>query len=343
MALVNGSRLARGLSPRRIMIVLGIFGSALLYADGALTPAISVLSAVEGLELATPALAPWVIPVTLAILVGLFLLQSRGTARIGAVFGPVMLLWFGTIGALGLSEIVRQPGVLAAVSPSHAVRFFAEDVGRGFIVLGAVFLVVTGGEALYADLGHFGHRRQLGPDAADLCIGVGLRLVQQHRRCVRRGPLHADAHHDADVLRDEPRSLALEHPASGARRRAVPLHGYPILRRQRAEDSLRRLGPPGHRARRVNADDHPEAGPRDPRQAHAGEDGFAEDAARPSCRRAARHGRVAGEAVRVHVAQRAARDRLLQDPGEPGVRGRSPGRAVADARALHPWTGARYR
>src|SRR3989449_820368 len=158
MALVNGSRLARGLSPRRIMIVLGIFGSALLYADGALTPAISVLSAVEGLELATPALAPWVIPVTLGILVGLFLLQSRGTARIGALFGPVMLVWFATIGALGLGEIVRQPGILAAVSPSHAVRFFAEDVGRGFVVLGAVFLVVTGGEALYAALGHFGHR-----------------------------------------------------------------------------------------------------------------------------------------------------------------------------------------
>src|SRR5207253_6082202 len=92
MALVNGSRLARGLSPRGIMIVLGIFGSALLYADGALTPAISVLSAVEGLELATPALASWIIPVTLAILVGLFLLQSRGTARIRAGFGPVMLV-----------------------------------------------------------------------------------------------------------------------------------------------------------------------------------------------------------------------------------------------------------
>jgi len=138
--------------------VLGIFGSALLYADGALTPAISVLSAVEGLELATPALAPWIIPLTLGILVSLFVLQSRGTARIGALFGPVMLLWFGTIGALGLSEIVRQPAVLTAVSPSHAVRFFAEDVGRGFVVLGAVFLVVTGGEALYADLGHFGHR-----------------------------------------------------------------------------------------------------------------------------------------------------------------------------------------
>src|SRR5438309_8663391 len=158
MALVNGTRLARGLSPRRIMIVLGIFGSALLYADGALTPAISVLSAVEGLEVATPALASWVIPVTLMILVGLFLLQSRGTARIGALFGPVMLVWFGTIGLLGLGEIVRQPGVLAAVSPVYGVRFFAENVGRGFVVLGAVFLVVTGGEALYADLGHFGHR-----------------------------------------------------------------------------------------------------------------------------------------------------------------------------------------
>jgi len=158
MALVNGSRLARELSPRRIMIVLGIFGSALLYADGALTPAISVLSAVEGLEIAAPALAFWVIPVTLAILIGLFLLQSRGTARIGAVFGPVMLVWFATIGVLGLSAILRQPGVLAAISPHHAVRFFAADLHRSFVVLGAVFLVVTGGEALYADLGHFGHR-----------------------------------------------------------------------------------------------------------------------------------------------------------------------------------------
>src|SRR6266550_2084968 len=158
MALVNGSRLARGLSPRRVMIVLGIFGSALLYADGALTPAISVLSAVEGLEIATPGLASWVIPITLVILIGLFLLQSRGTARIGSVFGPVMCAWFVTLGVLGLSEIIRQPGVLAALSPYYGVRFFADNLGRGFVVLGAVFLVVTGGEALYADLGHFGHR-----------------------------------------------------------------------------------------------------------------------------------------------------------------------------------------
>src|SRR6266571_7117130 len=157
MALVNGSRLARGLTPRRLMIVLGIFGAALLYADGALTPAISVLSAVEGLEIATPQLQHWVIWITLAILVGLFMFQSRGTASVGAVFGPIMLLWFFAIAVLGLNGILNHPAVVGAVLPTHAVRFFAEDPGRGLIVLGAVFLVVTGGEALYADLGHFGH------------------------------------------------------------------------------------------------------------------------------------------------------------------------------------------
>jgi len=157
MALVQGKRIAQGLSPRRIMIVLGIFGAALLYADGALTPAISVLSAVEGLEVAAPALARWVIPITLVILIGLFLLQKRGTAQIGALFGPVMLLWFLTLALLGLSHIMQHPAILAAASPQHAVRFLSEDPGRGFLVLGAVFLVVTGGEALYADLGHFGH------------------------------------------------------------------------------------------------------------------------------------------------------------------------------------------
>src|SRR5256712_585651 len=158
MALVNGSRVARGLTPRRLMIVLGIFGAALLYADGALTPAISVLSAVEGLEIAAPALQHWVILLTsLAILVGLFLFQKRGTAGVGAIFGPVMLVWFLTIAVLGLNGILRYPGVLAAVLPTHAVEFLAEAPGRGLLVLGAVFLVVTGGEALYADLGHFGH------------------------------------------------------------------------------------------------------------------------------------------------------------------------------------------
>ena len=158
MALVQGSRQARGLPPRHVMIILGIFGAALIYADGALTPAISVLGATEGLEIATPGLAPVIVPLTLVILIGLFWFQSHGTARIGAVFGPIMLIWFWTIAILGVVAIIRQPGVLAAVSPVHAVEFFAQNLRRGFIVLGAVFLVVTGGEALYADLGHFGHK-----------------------------------------------------------------------------------------------------------------------------------------------------------------------------------------
>ncbi len=158
MAMVQGSRIARGLPPRRIMIVLGIFGAALLYADGALTPAVSVLSAVEGLSIAAPTLKPGVIlAITLAILVALFLFQSRGTAGIGAIFGPVMLVWFATIAVLGVNGILKNPAVVGAVLPTHAIRFLADDPGRGLLVLGAVFLVVTGGEALYADLGHFGH------------------------------------------------------------------------------------------------------------------------------------------------------------------------------------------
>jgi KUP system potassium uptake protein len=158
MALVQGSRQARGLPPRHVMIILGIFGAALIYADGALTPAISVLGATEGLEIATPGLARIVVPLTLVILIGLFWFQSHGTARIGSVFGPIMLVWFWTIAILGVVAIIRQPSVLAAISPVHAVEFLAQNVRRGFIVLGAVFLVVTGGEALYADLGHFGHK-----------------------------------------------------------------------------------------------------------------------------------------------------------------------------------------
>ena len=157
MALVTGHRTERGLSPRRLMIVLGIFGTALMYADGALTPAISVMSAVEGLGIAAPALGKWVFPLTLVILVGLFTVQRHGTGRIGAVFGPVMFIWFVTLGVLGVSQIVRNPAVLAAMLPTHGLSFFFADPVRGLLVLGAVFLVVTGGEALYADLGHFGH------------------------------------------------------------------------------------------------------------------------------------------------------------------------------------------
>jgi KUP system potassium uptake protein len=140
------------------LILLGLFGTALLYGDGMITPAISVLSAVEGLEVLTPALAPYVIPVTIAILAALFYFQSHGTAGVGRVFGPITLLWFATLAALGVWHIVRTPAVLGAVVPTHAVRFFVANGWHGFLVLGSVFLVVTGGEALYADMGHFGRR-----------------------------------------------------------------------------------------------------------------------------------------------------------------------------------------
>jgi KUP system potassium uptake protein len=139
-----------------VLVMVGLFGASLLYGDSMITPAISVLSAVEGLEVATPVFSRYVIPITVVILVGLFAVQSRGTARIGSVFGPVMLLWFATLGVLGAAQLVQNPGVLAAVNPAHGVRFFAENGWQGFVVLGSVFLVVTGGEALYADMGHFG-------------------------------------------------------------------------------------------------------------------------------------------------------------------------------------------
>jgi KUP system potassium uptake protein len=142
----------------RWLALLGLFGASLLYGDGVITPAISVLSAIEGLEVAAPALGRFVVPVTLAILVGLFAIQRHGTGRVGRVFGPLMLVWFATLAVLGASGIAREPHVLAAVGPWHAARFFAENGSHGFLVLAAVFLVVTGGEALYADLGHFGRR-----------------------------------------------------------------------------------------------------------------------------------------------------------------------------------------
>ena len=149
----GGSRLALG---RPLLIALGIFGTALLYGDGMITPAISVLGAIEGLEVATPLFQPYVVPITVTILVALFLIQKYGTHRVGGLFGPIMVIWFVTLAGLGLRWIVRQPAVLAAFDPRHAVAFFADNGFIGFAVLGAVFLVVTGGEALYADMGHFG-------------------------------------------------------------------------------------------------------------------------------------------------------------------------------------------
>ncbi|MEO8214841.1 MAG: KUP/HAK/KT family potassium transporter, partial [Myxococcales bacterium] len=149
--------------PRRrhrkvVLALLALFGASLLYGDGMITPAISVLSAVEGLAIATLTFQPYVVPITLVILVALFLVQSRGTGGIGAVFGPVTFIWFVSIGATGLPAVIRHPEILWAVNPIHAVRFFAQHGKHGFLVLGSVVLCITGAEALYADMGHFGRR-----------------------------------------------------------------------------------------------------------------------------------------------------------------------------------------
>jgi KUP system potassium uptake protein len=154
--LVLATLVSDGLRRGKFLFLLGLFGAALLYADGMITPAISVTSAVEGLHVATPSFDPYVLPIAVAILIGLFFFQSHGTTRVGTVFGQITLLWFVAIGLLGLQQILRAPEVLAAINPIHGFEFFMINGSRGFLVLGAVFLVVTGGEALYADIGHFG-------------------------------------------------------------------------------------------------------------------------------------------------------------------------------------------
>src|SRR6186713_220751 len=141
-----------------LLVLLGIFGAALLYGDGMITPAITVLGAVEGLKVATPLFDPYVVPVAVGILIGVFAIQRHGTHRVGRLFGPIMVIWFIVIGVLGFVWMMRQPQVLTAVDPRHALYFFRAHGWHGFAVLGAVFLVVTGGEALYADMGHFGKR-----------------------------------------------------------------------------------------------------------------------------------------------------------------------------------------
>lgn len=146
------------LSKRRNLIRLGLFGTALLYGDGMITPSISVLSAVEGLELITPVFSPYIIPITCLILVGLFSVQKYGTELVGKIFGPLTLFWFLTLGALGIYNIIKVPMVLVSMNPWYAYQFFAINTWDGFFVLGSVFLVVTGGEALYSDLGHFGRQ-----------------------------------------------------------------------------------------------------------------------------------------------------------------------------------------
>jgi KUP system potassium uptake protein len=143
---------------RKTIIALGLIGAALLYGDGVITPAISVLSAVEGLEVVAPQSASLVIPITIAILLVLFFYQDKGTAKVGRIFGPVMVIWFLTIGFLGIREIMLAPQILAAMNPWYGLRFFLDHGASGFVLLGAVVLAVTGAEALYADMGHFGKR-----------------------------------------------------------------------------------------------------------------------------------------------------------------------------------------
>jgi KUP system potassium uptake protein len=142
----------------RVILVLGVLGAAMFYGDGMVTPAISVLSAVEGLEIATPAFKPFVIPLTLAVLFVLFFVQRKGTASVGAFFGPVMLLWFGVLGAIGLVNILQTPAILKAVNPWYGIAFLLDNKAISFMAMGNVVLAVTGAEALYADMGHFGRR-----------------------------------------------------------------------------------------------------------------------------------------------------------------------------------------
>ncbi|MGA7011912.1 MAG: KUP/HAK/KT family potassium transporter, partial [Pseudolabrys sp.] len=155
LALISPRR-ARQSRRRAIMVTVGLVGAALLYGDGAITPAISVLSAIEGIKVDAPQLAILVVPLTVAILVLLFIIQRMGTSWIGGIFGPVMLVWFLVIGLLGLAGIARAPAILAALSPLPAINFMWSAGPLAFAVIGAAFLAVTGGEALYADMGHFG-------------------------------------------------------------------------------------------------------------------------------------------------------------------------------------------
>jgi KUP system potassium uptake protein len=147
---------AAGTRASRWILAAGLLGLALFYGDGVLTPSISVLSAVEGLKVATPTFEPYVVPIALVLLIGLFMVQRRGTGRVGGYFGPVIILWFSTIGLLGAIEIVHRPGILWALDPRYAILLILADPRQGFVLLGAIVLAVTGAEALYADMGHFG-------------------------------------------------------------------------------------------------------------------------------------------------------------------------------------------
>jgi KUP system potassium uptake protein len=153
------------------VLALGLFGVAMFYGDSIITPAISVLSAVEGLKIAAPSLEAYIIPITMVIIAGFFAIQRFGTGAIGKFFGPIMIVWFLTLGALGIGSIVNNPQVLMAVNPLYGLSFLANHPVAGFVTLGAVVLAVTGGEALYADMGHFGIMpiRRTSPICANFC------------------------------------------------------------------------------------------------------------------------------------------------------------------------------
>ncbi|HTY03613.1 MAG TPA: potassium transporter Kup [Rhodocyclaceae bacterium] len=143
---------------RRAALMIGLFGAALFYGDGLITPAISVLSAIEGIEVATPVFTPYIVPLTIGVLIGLFWIQRHGTAKVGVSFGPIMTSWFAILAVMGIARIVEHPMVLGALLPHHAIAFLASDPKLGFLAMGSVFLALTGAEALYADMGHFGRK-----------------------------------------------------------------------------------------------------------------------------------------------------------------------------------------
>ncbi|HUU72840.1 MAG TPA: potassium transporter Kup [Burkholderiales bacterium] len=148
----------QGSAKRLLLISLGLFGASMFYGDGIITPAISVISAVEGLEVAAPGLKPFVIPLTIIIVIMLFLFQQKGTASVGAIFGPVTVVWFAVLGLLGAASIVQNPGIFAALSPVYAVQFFVQNQFAAFLAMGAVVLAITGTEGIYTDMGHFGKK-----------------------------------------------------------------------------------------------------------------------------------------------------------------------------------------
>ena len=182
LAIIRGDRDAK--VPRRRLYLIGfaLFGAALLYGDGVITPAISVLSAVEGLHVASPRFAGLAVPVSAVILLALFAVQRFGVRRVGSVFGPVMLLWFITIGTFGAMAVAQDPLIMRAIDPWYGVRFFIAHGPHGFVILGGVVLAVTGAEALYADMGYFGAETLSGGDGSGSCP---LGTVAQLRRAGR--------------------------------------------------------------------------------------------------------------------------------------------------------------